>query len=134
MRLISILKSTYHCLYHCPGFVNVVARRCGEAKAIEIDVRSRVGSKGKCSSCHKPAPTYDHLPVRRFEFVAFWGFAVFLLYLMRRVDCQKCGVKAEEVPWGCAKHQMTTAYVLFLARRQDPPPIADRLLLMDCPR
>jgi transposase len=34
---------------------------------------------------------------------------------MRRVDCRQCGVKVEEVPWGCGKHQMTTAYVLFLA-------------------
>ena len=40
---------------------------------------------------------------------------VFLLYRMRRVDCRQCGVKVEEVPWGCGKHQMTTAYVLFLA-------------------
>ncbi|MDP3843818.1 MAG: ISL3 family transposase [Oxalobacteraceae bacterium] len=34
---------------------------------------------------------------------------------MRRVDCRRCGVKVEQVPWGCGKHQMTTAYVLFLA-------------------
>jgi len=40
---------------------------------------------------------------------------VFLLYRMRRVDCRQCGVKVEAVPWGCGKHQMTTAYVLFLA-------------------
>lgn len=40
---------------------------------------------------------------------------VFLLYRMRRVDCRRCGVKVEQVPWGCGKHQMTTAYVLFLA-------------------
>jgi len=40
---------------------------------------------------------------------------VFLLYRMRRVSCPDCGVKVEAVPWGCGKHQMTTAYVLFLA-------------------
>lgn len=40
---------------------------------------------------------------------------VFLLYRMRRIECQRCGVKVEEVPWGNGKHQMTTAYVLFLA-------------------
>jgi hypothetical protein len=61
------------------------------------------------------APTYDHQTVRRFEFVPFWGFMVFLLYRMRRVSCPHCGVKVEAVPWGCGKHQMTTAYVLFLA-------------------
>jgi hypothetical protein len=27
---------------------------------------------------------------RRFEFIPFWGFLVFLLYAMRRVDCRRC--------------------------------------------
>lgn len=111
MRLISILNQCYH----FPGFVNVAARLNGDTKSIEVEVRERVGSKGKCSICHTPAPTYDHLAVRRFEFVPLWGFMVFLLYRMRRVSCPTCGVKVEEVPWGCGKHQMTTAYVLFLA-------------------
>ena len=111
MRLISILNQCHH----FPGFVNVVARLCEHTKSIEVEVRPRVGSKAICSICRHPAPTYDHLGVRRFEFVAFWGFMVFLLYRMRRVDCRQCGVKVEAVPWGCGKHQMTTAYVLFLA-------------------
>ena len=111
MRLISLRN---HC-YHFPGFVNVVARLCEHNKSIEVEVRPRVGSKAKCSICHRPGATHDHLGVRRFEFVPFWGFMVFLLYRMRRVDCRQCGVKVEEVPWGCGKHQMSTAYVLFLA-------------------
>lgn len=78
-------------------------------------MRARHGSKGKCSGCGHPGPTYDHLGVRRFEFVPFWGFAVFLLYCMRRIDCRRCGVKVEALPWGHGKNQMTTAYVLFLA-------------------
>lgn len=111
MRLISILNQCHH----FPGFVNETARLCAESKSIEVDVRARHGSKGKCSCCLRPGPTYDHLGVRRFEFVPFWGFMVFLLYRMRRIDCRDCGVKVEAVPWGCGKHQMTTAYVLFLA-------------------
>jgi transposase len=111
MRLISILNQCYH----FPGFVYVVARLNKSSKSIEVEVRERIGSKGKCSICHTPAPTYDHQPARRFEFVPFWGFMVFLLYSMRRVSCPQCGVKVEAVPWGCGKHQMTTAYVLFLA-------------------
>ena len=36
---------------------------------------------------------------------------------MRRVDCPRCNtVFAEEVPWGDGKHQLTKAYMLFLAR------------------
>src|SRR5205823_6276649 len=54
---------------------------------------------------------------RRFEFIPLWGFLVFLLYTMRRVDCRRCGVVAvEEVPWGDGKRTLTRAYMLFLAR------------------
>jgi transposase len=50
------------------------------------------------------APGYDQLAERRFEFIRLWGFLVFLLYTMRRVDCRRCGVVAvEEVPWGDGK-------------------------------
>ena len=34
---------------------------------------------------------------------------------MRRVDCRGCGVHVEEVPWAIGKHQMTKAFMLFLA-------------------
>jgi transposase len=68
-----------------------------------------------CSGCHQPATGYDHLGQRRFEFVPLWGFMVVLLYCMRRVNCRDCGVRVEEVPWGIGKHQLTKAYMLFLA-------------------
>ena len=35
---------------------------------------------------------------------------------MRRVHCSRCGVVVEEVPWSDGKHQLTKAYMLFLAR------------------
>ena len=61
-----------------------------------------------CSRCHLPAPGYDQLGERRFEFIPLWGFFVFLLYTMRRVDCRRCGVVAvEEVPWGDGKRTLT---------------------------
>jgi transposase len=105
-------------LNHCqrfPGFVYEKARLCIQSNTIEVDVRSRRNSRGACSGCQQRGPTYDHLPPRRFEFVPFWGFMVVLLYRMRRIDCRACGVKVEQVPWGCGKHQLTTAYMLFLA-------------------
>ena len=40
---------------------------------------------------------------------------VVFLYCMRRADCRGCGVRVEAVPWGVGKHQMTKAYMLFLA-------------------
>jgi transposase len=35
---------------------------------------------------------------------------------MRRVQCPRCGVVVEEVPWTDGKHQSTKAHMLFLAR------------------
>jgi transposase len=111
MRLITLLN---HC-HHFPGFVYEKARLCPDKGTIEVDVRPRRGSKPVCSGCHEPASGYDHLSLRRFEFVPFWGFMVFLLYRMRRVDCRTCGVRVEELPWALGKHQLSRAYMLFLA-------------------
>jgi transposase len=101
--------------HHFPGFVYAGAKLIESAKTIEIDVRPRKGSRGCCSGCSKPAPGYDQLPQRRFEFIPIWGYAVILLYSMRRLACETCGVKVEEVPWGMGKHTLTRAYMLFLA-------------------
>jgi transposase len=93
------------------------ARFSADGKRIEIAVSPRMRSKAICSGCHQPAPGYDRLAERRFEFIPLWGFLVFLLYSMRRVDCPRCqAVVVEEVPWGDGKRTLTRAYMLFLAR------------------
>ena len=102
--------------HHFPGFVYERARLCEDAKTIEIDVRPRQGSKARCSGCSQPAAGYDQTRLaRRFEFIPIWGFAVVLLYRMRRVQCRSCGVKVETVPWVMGKHTLCKAYMLFLA-------------------
>ena len=65
--------------------------------------------------CGRPGPAYDRLEERRFEFVPLWGILVFLAYRMRRVDCKRCGVTVEMVPWCDGKNQLTTTYRWFLA-------------------
>jgi len=110
-----LLTRLLNACHHFPGFVYTVARLCTPSHTIEIDVRPRLGSKPCCSQCHKPAAGYDRLAQRRFEFIPVWGFAVVLLYSMRRVNCRQCGVKVEEVPWATGKHQLTKAYMLYLA-------------------
>jgi transposase len=113
LALITILNRCHR----FPGFVYQQARFSSDHKSIEIAVRPRKGSKAVCSQCHEPGPGYDKLPERRFEFIPFWGFLVFLLYSMRRVDCRRCQtVVVEEVPWGDGKRTLTRAYMLFLAR------------------
>src|SRR5215469_6393478 len=103
--------------HHFPGFVYQQAHFSSDHKSIEIAVRPRKGSAAVCSRCHQSAPGYDQLPERRFEFIPFWGFLVFLLYSMRRVNCRRCeAVVVEEVPWGDGKRTLTNTYMLFLAR------------------
>jgi len=113
LQLITILNQCHH----FRGFVYQDARFSSDHKSIEVAMRPRKGSAAICSRCHQPAPGYDRLAERRYEFIPFWGFLVFLLYSMRRVDCRRCqAVVVEEVPWGNGKHQLTNAYMLFLAR------------------
>jgi transposase len=60
-------------------------------------------------------PGYDVLATRWFAFVPLWGLPVFLLYAMRRVDCHRCGVTVEAVPWASGKMHTTHAFTWFLA-------------------
>jgi transposase len=101
--------------HHFPGFVYAAVRLIQATNTIEVDVRPRRGCRPRCSCCGNKAPGYDVLPVRRFEFIPIWGFAVMLLYAMRRVQCGRCGVKVEQVPWAMGKHSLTKAYMLYLA-------------------
>jgi transposase len=87
----------------------------GGRLALEVEVRPRRNRRAICSGCDRKRPGYDRLPARRFEFVPLWQIAVFFVYAMRRVDCPKCGVIVETVPWSDGKSQLTTAYRWFLA-------------------
>ena len=87
----------------------------GEGPTIEVNIEARRNGRPICSGCHHPAPGYDRLPARRFEFVPLWGIAVYFVYAMRRVECPTCGVKVEQVPWCDGKNQLTTTYRWFLA-------------------
>lgn len=100
------------------GFVFGLARKGVGAdgrERIEIPVRARRGSHPRCSGCGQPGPCYDRLGTRCFRYVPLWGIAVVLLYPMRRVQCRRCGVKVEQVPWGTGKSPLTRSLTLFLA-------------------
>ena len=87
----------------------------GEPVELEIDIRARRGSRAVCAGCGRRGPTYDRLSPRRFQFVPLWGILVFFVYAMRRVDCARCGVTVERVPWAEGKSPITTSYAWFLA-------------------
>jgi transposase len=86
-----------------------------DGPVLVVKVRPRTNNCPVCSGCGKPGRPYDRLEERRFEFVPVWGIAVFLAYRMRRVNCKRCGVTAEMVPWCDGKNQLTTTYRWFLS-------------------
>jgi transposase len=118
-----LLKTLLNRVHPVKGFIYAKDELVEDGKTpngvrIEATLRARKGSRGICSGCGVPGPTYDHLPERRFGFVPLWGMAVMLVYALRRIDCPRCGVKVEQVPW-CApgsKSPMTTALMVFLSR------------------
>ena len=82
---------------------------------LEVEIRPRKGSRGLCSGCSRRGRTYDHLPSRRYQFVPLWGLLVFFVYAKRRIECRRCGVTAETVPWAEGKSPITTTYAWFLS-------------------
>jgi transposase len=86
-----------------------------DGPALVVRVLPRENSRPYCSGCGRPGPGYDHLEERWFEFVPVWGIAVFLLYRMRRVNCDRCGVTVELVPWCDGKNHLTITYRWFLS-------------------
>jgi len=113
MRLITVLNQ-------CTQFKRFVFEesRLDEHGRIMVSLRSRKNSKGECSGCGQWSPTYDTATdARRFEFIPLWGFPVFLVYRMRRVECKACRrVVVEKVPWSTGKHPLTDIYRCFLAQ------------------
>jgi transposase len=76
MQLITILNRCHRFW----GFVYQHARFGADKKSIEVAVRPRKGSAAVCSRCDLPAPDYDQLAERRFEFIPRWGFLVFSVH------------------------------------------------------
>jgi transposase len=112
MRLLTIL----HCLYQHKGFVygNPSFFERDGRRAIQVPLRPRKGSRPICSGCGEQRAGYDQLAARSFQFIPLWGLAVFLVYRMRRVDCPRCGVVVERVPWASGKEQQTEAFAWYL--------------------
>lgn len=114
MRLATILNR----VEKHKSFVYGSVRFEGSASSptLVVPIRSRRNGRAVCSGCGDCGPTYDRLAERRFEYVPLWGLTVFFAYRMRRVNCGRCGVTVEMVPWCDGKHSLTTRYRWFLAK------------------
>ena len=109
------VKAVLNRCHHFPSFV--YGKNSFKGAGIEVELRPRAGSKPVCGGCGKRSPTYDTArQPRYFEFVPLWGYIVNLVYFMRRVECRRCGVVTERIPWADGKQQTCNVYRLFLAR------------------
>lgn len=109
-----LIKTILNRLYKFKSFVY------GEVKivsnCIEVEINPRKHSKALCGVCGRSCKScYDLRPRRSYEFVPLWGMRVFLKYSPRRVNCQYCGIKVEQVPWCDGKNKASIPYKLFLS-------------------
>jgi transposase len=113
MRIQTILNRVEKFKSFVYGAAHIEGRDDGPALVVEVEPWKN--SRAVCSGCGCTGPTYDRLEERQFEFVPIWVILVFLAYRMRRVDCRRCGVKVETVPWCNGKNRLTTTYRWYLA-------------------
>jgi transposase len=66
--------------------------RQGQPNFIEIRITPHGGIRGRCSQCQPPAPGYDRLPERRWQFAPLWGIPTYFQYAPRRVECAEHGL------------------------------------------
>jgi transposase len=109
------VKSILNHMAKHKGFVYQKARWSEGRKSVLVEIQPRKNSLPVCSCCNRSASTYDRLRPRRFQHVPLWGMAVFFIYAMRRVNCRRCGVKVESVPWATGKYRLTQGFCLFLS-------------------
>jgi transposase len=112
------LKTILNRIHRFPSFVFDLVRWEEERGqgALHIRLLPRANSRPRCSHCLHRGGIYDTQPLRNWEFVPLWGLRVFFEYAPRRVNCPRCGVKVEHLPWATGKHRLTEAYVWFLSR------------------
>ena len=115
MQLQTILNKCHKFKSFVYQRVRHVPRGTGPGE-IEVEIEPRKNAKPVCSGCQTPGSVYDRQGIRRFEFIPLWGFSVFFVYQMRRVNCRRCGVKVEQVPWANGKRELTTTYMHYLAQ------------------
>ena len=91
---------------------------------IEVVPRSRCS---RCGSCGKKATQrYDH-SWRSWRHLDLFGFKTLLRYAIWRVQCRRCGVRTEQVPWARLGSRFTEPFeqeVAWLAQRTDLSTVA----------
>jgi transposase len=114
------VKTVLNHIQHFPGFVyadiRLLRQQAGQPGQLEVAILAHAGIPAKCSRCLQPAPGYDQLPPRTWQFVPLWGLVTWFLYAARRVKCPEHGVVVEHIPWSAGKRPVTIAMMCFLSR------------------
>lgn len=83
----------------------------------------------RCSGCFcRARRIYDRTRGRLWRHLDLAGMQVWLRYDLRRVDCQRCGVRTELVPWAEPGVGFTRAFeeqVAYLAQRSDKTTVTE---------
>jgi len=86
-----------------------------EHQGITVGLVPRKSSRPVCSGCSRRMPGYDTLSPRTWHHVPVWGIPVSITYRPRRVDCPKCGIVVEKMPWSGGKSRLTLPLIIVLA-------------------
>jgi transposase len=84
----------------------------------------------RCSECGRKCAGYDRDRDRRWRHLDFAGMEVQLRYDTRRVDCPRCGVKVELLPWAETSAWFTRPFedhVGYLAQRCDKTAVSSMM-------
>jgi transposase len=84
----------------------------------------------RCGECGFKAPGYDRAPPRRWRHLGLGRQRIWLEYAPRRVECAKCGVKTERVPWAEHRSRFTKEFeelVAYLAQVTDQTKVTEQL-------
>lgn len=100
-----------------------------DEEGLVIDV-APTWRRGRCSECGQRCPGYDRDRGRRWRHLDLAGMTLHLRYDTRRVDCPRCGVKVEQVPWAETSSWFTRPFedhVGYLAQRCDKTTVGDMM-------
>ena len=115
MRIAKVLQT----LLGITGIVVDSAEVSSEGVVFDVRLRRK---NPRCSKCTRRAPGYDKREARQWRHLNVGATRIWLRYAPRRVDCPRCGVINEQVPWGAAGGLFSAAFeetTAYLARVSD---------------
>lgn len=118
LTVTSLLRRVLPLKRFCYQSAQWVENAAAEGQAvIEVKLAARRGAKACCGGCGRKAPGYDRsAEARCWQFISLWAIQVYFVYAPRRVECRRCGVVVERLPWASGKLRVCDALRIFLAQ------------------